>query len=83
MSCPAHRKREKRYKKLTDREEQVFNLVGCGFTSAEIARILIITESTVATHRKNIIKKFKLNGSGQLRNTAYRYTQEKGLFSNS
>lgn len=65
-------------KKLTKREEQIFNLIGCGFTSAEIAAILSISAATVATHRKNTIKKLKLNGSGQLRSMAYRYTQKKG-----
>jgi len=74
---------KKNVKNLTDREEQIYILVGHGFTSIEISKILVISQSTVATHRKNIIKKLKLNGTGQLRNMAYRYTQEKELLSHT
>jgi DNA-binding NarL/FixJ family response regulator len=39
---------------LTQRETQIFNLIGCGFTSEEIAGMLTISKSTVGTHRKNL-----------------------------
>jgi DNA-binding NarL/FixJ family response regulator len=61
---------------LTQRETQIFNLIGCGFTSEEIAGMLTISKSTVGTHRKNIIKKLHLNGSGRLKSVAYKRTQE-------
>ena len=61
---------------LTQRETQIFNLIGCGFTSEEIAGMLTISTSTVGTHRKNIIKKLHLNGSGRLKSVAYKRTQE-------
>ncbi|MFC7358397.1 response regulator transcription factor [Jejudonia soesokkakensis] len=61
---------------LTQRESQIFNLIGCGFTSEDIAGMLTISKSTVGTHRKNIIKKLNLNGSGRLKSVAYKRTQE-------
>ena len=49
---------------LSTRETQIFNL------------ILNISSATVATHRKNIIKKLGLTGSGKLKETAFQYTQK-------
>lgn len=60
---------------LTSREAQVFNLIGLGFNSKEIAKVLTISNETVATHRKNIIKKLQLQGSGKLQKAAFQYTQ--------
>ena len=42
---------------LTEREAQVMNLVVDGFTSQEIAYILLLKESTVEDLRKNILRK--------------------------
>lgn len=57
--------------KLTDRENEIFQLIGLGFSSSEIGSLLSISFQTVSTHRKNIIKKLKLSGSGQLQKLAY------------
>lgn len=62
--------------KLSKRENQIFKLIGAGYKSKEIALILAISKSTVSTHRKNIIKKLKLKGSGNLQNIAYQKAQE-------
>lgn len=62
--------------RLSKRESQVFNLIGMGFTSKVIAVILKISDATVSTHRKNIIKKLKISGVGQLKNVALRYHQQ-------
>jgi len=61
---------------LSDRERQIFNLIGCEFKSREIASILNISEATVSTHRKNIIKKLKITGSRQLQLLAYSEVQQ-------
>ena len=61
---------------LSTRETQIFNLIGIGFNSKEIATILNNSSATVATHRKNIIKKLGLTGSGKLKETAFQYTQK-------
>ena len=42
---------------LSNREFEIFGFVGIGLSSKEIAGVLSITESTVSTHRKNVIKK--------------------------
>jgi len=62
-------------KSLTKRENEIFKLIGLGLTSREIGRLLSISEATVSTHRKKIIKKLKLTGSGQLQKLAYQHIQ--------
>ncbi len=62
---------------LTNRENEIFKLIGLGFSSSEIAHLLAISLQTVATHRKNIIKKLKLSGAGQLQKMAYFRTQQE------
>lgn len=42
---------------LSDREKQVVRLVSDGHSSKEIARILVISPSTVEVHRRNIMRK--------------------------
>lgn len=68
---------EKYIDRLSTRESQIFNLVGIGFTTKDIATILKISEATVSTHRKNIIRKLQISGIGQLKNVALRYHQEQ------
>ncbi len=45
-------------RKLTAQEIRVLSLVAQGFTNAEIADELYISEKTVKTHRQNILRKF-------------------------
>lgn len=68
-------KQEKHIQQLSSRESQILNLIGLGFKSREIALMLEISEATVSTHRKNMIKKLNISGMGQLQNFAYQYTQ--------
>lgn len=48
---------------LTKRELQVLKLVAQQYSTREIAEELIISESTVETHRKNLMKKVKVKNS--------------------
>ncbi len=64
-------------KKLSKRQNQIFNLIGFEFSSKEIADMLNISEATVSTHRKNIIRKLQLSGPGSLQRMAFQYVQEK------
>ena len=71
------KKHEIQFDTLSLRENQIFQLIGSDFKSKEIASLLNISESTVATHRKNISKKLGITGKGNLKNIAYKLTQEK------
>ncbi len=48
---------------LTKREIQVLKLVAQQYSTREIAGELVISESTVETHRKNLMKKVKVKNS--------------------
>jgi len=50
--------------KLSDRELQVFELIGDGYATHEIAEQLHLSMKTIASHRENIRKKLNL-GSGE------------------
>ncbi len=56
---------------LTRREKEVLQLVGEGFTNPEIAEKLFISLTTVISHRKNILEKFKVNNTAILIKKAY------------
>lgn len=51
---------------LGKREKEILRLIADGKTSQEIADMLFIGKNTVDTHRKNIIKKFNINGKNEL-----------------
>jgi RNA polymerase sigma factor (sigma-70 family) len=52
---------------LTPREREVFRLVAQGYTNAEIAERLVLSEKTVKTHVRNIGNKLNLSGKGEMR----------------
>ena len=52
---------------LTPREREVFHLVAQGYTNAEIAEHLVLSEKTVKTHVRNIGHKLDLAGKGEMR----------------
>lgn len=51
---------------LSDRELEVFELIGQGATTAQIAASLHLSVSTVETHRAHIKEKLKLGGGTEL-----------------
>lgn len=53
-------------KKLTDRELEVFRLIGQGLTTKEIAECLSLSPKTVDTYRERIKKKLNLKNSSEL-----------------
>ena len=58
---------------LSKREKEILGLIGLGKTSSEISNQLFIGQTTVETHRKNMIRKLGLKGKGEL----LRYALEK------
>lgn len=51
---------------LSERESQVLSLISLGLTSAQIADKLFISQHTVNTHRKNILRKTFCKGAADL-----------------
>jgi DNA-binding NarL/FixJ family response regulator len=68
-------KKETSWENLTKREKEVLKLVGEGYSSLEIGKILNISPKTVDKHRSNIMNKLNLHSATAL--TAYAI--EKGL----
>ena len=52
--------------KLSEREIEILKLLADGLTSSQIAEKLFISEFTVKTHRKNILKKADVHNTSQL-----------------
>jgi len=63
------------HKGLSDREFQVFCLIGKGMTVSEIADELSLSVKTISTYRSRILDKMRLNNNAQL----IRYAVEKGI----
>ncbi len=60
---------------LTDREQEVLRFVAEGATNDEIANALVISPSTVARHRENMMQKLGLHSRSEL----VRYAIRKGI----
>ncbi len=53
--------REERFKKLTNREREVFQLIAEGHSTRQIANMLCVSMSTVKSHRSKIMEKLLIN----------------------
>lgn len=53
-------------KSLTEREQEILNLISLGLESSEIAEKLFISKHTVKTHRKNLMKKIGVTNGAEL-----------------
>jgi len=62
---------------LTDRENEVFELLAAGLSNQEIGLELVISPKTVARHRENIMRKLNLHSRVEL----VRYAIRKGIIS--
>ncbi len=52
--------------KLSNREEEVLQLLSRGFTTIQIGVQLSLAESTIKTHRNSLMEKFKTSNSAEL-----------------
>jgi DNA-binding NarL/FixJ family response regulator len=66
MSCGKPKKQGDGVATLTDRELLVFELLGAGTDTKDVAAKLHISVKTVETHRENIKHKLKLSGASEL-----------------
>jgi DNA-binding NarL/FixJ family response regulator len=64
---------------LTDRELEVYELLGRGFSTREVAETLHVSPKTVETYRGRIKDKLGLSDSTELLHRAVRYAQDRGL----
>ena len=65
--------------KLTDREFQVFELIGCGRSTAEIATHLKLSGKTVETYREHLKEKLGLGAGSALLRAATVWTESGQL----
>lgn len=61
---------------LTDRELEVFRMIGQGLTSGAIASELMLSNHTIDTHRENIKRKLGLKNAAQLNRQAVQFLLE-------
>ena len=61
---------------FTDRELEVFKMIGTGFTAGEIARELTMSVNTVESHKKNIKRKLDLEKGSELLKVAIKWVHE-------
>jgi DNA-binding NarL/FixJ family response regulator len=59
--------------RLSDRELQVFRLIGSGLSVREIADKLFLSVKTIETHREHIKEKLNLKSSSELLRYAVQY----------
>ncbi len=62
-------------KLLTHREEEILKLIADGYSNKDIAESLVISPSTVHTHRTNIMQKLGFNKRHEL----VQYARDQGL----
>lgn len=72
--------RESSLDSLTNREMDVFQLIGRGYSNRHIAKELSLSVKTVETYRSRIIEKLKLKNSGELSRFAVEWRQSGGAF---
>jgi two-component system response regulator NreC len=60
---------------LSSREKEILRLLGEGYSTKEIAEKLVISQSTVHSHRSNLMTKLGLSNRREL----IRYARQRGL----
>jgi DNA-binding NarL/FixJ family response regulator len=63
---------------LSNREIEVFEMIGQGLTTMQIARRLELSPKTVETHREKIKQKLNLKNSAELSRRAVQWALDKG-----
>jgi DNA-binding NarL/FixJ family response regulator len=69
------RKEQDPYKQLTDREREILKLLAEGYTTREIADMLVISTKTVEGHKTNLMSKLDIHNRTDL----IKYALRKGI----
>ncbi len=64
--------------RLSNRELEIFQLIGEGLTTGTIANRLFLSTNTIDTHRENIKRKLGLANAGELTRAAVQWVLENG-----
>lgn len=64
---------------LSDRELEIFEMIGRGMTSAQVGKQLALSSKTVDTHRENVKRKLGLGNSAQLFHHAAQWMAKRGF----
>ena len=62
---------------LTDRELEVFELIGRGFTTRETAQRLQVSHKTIEAHREHVKSKLSLRNAAQLTRRAVQWVERE------
>jgi len=62
--------------KLSEREFEVFNLIGKGMTNRSIAEVLSVSTNTISTYRERIKDKLNLQNNAELNRYAMQWIQK-------
>jgi len=73
-----HGPADERYAGLSNREMQIFLLIGAGRSTGAIASELCLSPKTVGAHRENIKTKLGLGGAAELEREALLYVERAG-----
>ncbi len=63
------------YEQLTDREREILKLVSEGYTTKEIANMLVLSPKTVEGHKTNLMEKLDIHNKAEL----IKYAIRKGI----
>lgn len=63
------------FSNLTEREMDIVTLLGRGFSSNDIATKLYMSKQSIESHKKNVMKKLKMNTNNQL----VHFARQQGL----
>jgi DNA-binding NarL/FixJ family response regulator len=63
---------------LTDRELEIFRMIGEGLSTSLIASRLFLSTHTIDTHRENIKRKLAINSAAELSRAAVQWLLENG-----
>lgn len=63
--------------RLSDRELEVLDLIGQGFGSADVAKMLNLSVKTVNAYKDHIKEKLAISGAGEMRRFAVKWVQSR------